>query len=312
MSTVLTIRIWTDDDSARVGDRANELVEVVERWTRAAEPWRAIRIHDGDAAHDVRQANETSHRNEVAGVLAGRRGAMLRVSLRTAVECWRFQGLTPSKGFVPLWLESWGRDHAGSGGRDYEIEGDAALTLGSAGPYCAMQSPVPSPDIDRVNEHVEENLERLLALLLDVASTLRPTAMKVFTDQGVYQPLNAHAIFFRDAEALLRDVRLLDRLWNQGLPGYQTAALHESRTTLDREMLHTWRDEAKQRALIEGLARVIHRARDVTAADVERIDWARFDNYEGDAGRLVLDYPHFVNSFVDDFYLELLEGTGQA
>lgn len=312
MSTVLTIRIWTDDDSSRVGDRSNELVETVERWTHAVEPWRAIRIQDGDAAPDVRQANETMHRDQVAGILAGRRGRALRVSLRTAVECWRFQGLTPSKGFLPLTVECWGRDHAGSGGRDYEIEGDAALTLGAAGPYCAVQSPGGRPDIDRVNEHVEENLERLLALLLDLANTLRPTAMKVFTDQGVYQPLNAHAIFFRDAEALLRDVRLLDRLWNQGLPGYQTAALRESRAKLDREMLHTWRDEVRQRALVESLSRVIPGARDVIADDVARIDWTRFDNYEGDAGRLVLEYPHFVNSFVDHFYLELLERAGQA
>lgn len=312
MSTVLTIRIWTDDDSSRVGDRLNELVDVVERWTRVTEPWRALRIHDGDAAEDMRPANESMRRGEVASVLAGRQGGTLRVSLRTAVECWRFQGLTPSKGFLPLWVESWGRDHAGSGGRDYEIEGDAALTLGSAGPYCVMQSAVPSPDIDRVNERVEENLERLLALLLDIATTLRPTAMKVFTDQGVYQPLNAHAIFFRDAEALLRDVRLLDRLWNQGLPGYQTPALRESRAKLDREMLHTWRDEGRQRALVEWLSRVIPRALDVTVHDVESIDWTSFDNYEGDAGRLILEYPHFVNAFVDHFYLKLLERAGQA
>jgi hypothetical protein len=42
---------------------------------------------------------------------------------------------------------------------------------------------------------------------------------------------------------------------------------------------------------------------------LDQIDWKLYDNLdrEGADGRFVLEYPHFVNAFIDHFYLDLLE-----
>lgn len=308
MSTELVIRIWTGDASGDTGQRLMQLVELVEDWKNTDEQWQKLCIHEDSLSNEVLNLSGPLTREELGAALEKHQGGgMLRISTRTALSCWRFHGMEANEGFLPIWVESWGREFAASGGRDYDVEGDAALALSSVGPYCALRSSTSDPSVNRINEHVEENLEKLLELLLAIADTLRPAAMKVFTDRGMYQPLNAHAVFFRDAEALLDDFRFLRRLWNEGLPGYQTAPLRNSLDQPDRDMLHGWRDEAAQRTLITRLNRVIHLAEHIGVDDLERIDWERFDSYEGTAGRMVLEYPHFINAFVDRFYLELLE-----
>ncbi|MCG8417540.1 MAG: hypothetical protein MJE77_06295 [Proteobacteria bacterium] len=245
--------------------------------------------------------------SELAERLPELKGDGLHLSTRIAAPCWRFPGETATKGSIILWVECWERSYATQDGRDYDVEGDAALMFESVGPFCALLSPGDHPNFDKVNRRVEDNLERLLDLLMSVANKLRPRSIKVFNDQGVYQPLNSHLVFFREAAVLLHDLHFLKRLWDEGLRGYNTPPLRESLSNLDRMALNLWRDEDAQLELLLQLKDRIDRTSQLDIGNIARLDWERFDNYEGDTGRIVLEYPDFMNSFLDQFYLALLD-----
>jgi hypothetical protein len=70
--------------------------------------------------------------------------------------------------------------------------------------------------------------------------------------------------------------------------------------------LHPWRELEASRTLSAHLADIINNIDHLNSSDLEYIDWQRYDNYEGQNGRVVLDYPYWVNSFLDRFYLDLL------
>lgn len=307
MSTELVVRIWADDtDGVSPGERLLQSIDVVESRSNGAHEWKGLVICDASSRELLRSPGALS-RAAIAKIVAEHPSPALHFSTRTTVSCWRFKGLEASREFVPLWVESWGRAYATSGGRDWDVEGDATLALGDVGPYCALVDGTDAPGVQQVNERVEENLEQLLDLVLDTANALQPSSMKGFSALALYHPLNAHFTFFRDVFALDRDLRFIRRLWEAGLPGYRTPPLRESQSELDRMAFHPWRDDNRQRALVARLASAVGHIRPLGNMDMAGRWSDRFDYFEGAAGRLVLEYPHFMNAFVDDFYLELMD-----
>lgn len=80
----------------------------------------------------------------------------------------------------------------------------------------------------------------------------------------------------------------------------------------DLPTLHYWRGAEASRALCAQLADVIDTGDHLTVQPSAQIDWRKYDSYEVQQGRAVLEYPYWLNSFLDRFYLDLFSSADQA
>lgn len=161
---------------------------------------------------------------------------------------------------------------------------------------------------------VEENLEELTDVLFAQVQALRPDSMKVYTDDGLYLPFNAHLAYYGSPAAVLDDLALLADAWEHGLPGYSTPPLKAWRPGEGGGDFHSWRDEQQQAALWRALGEALPAGGRVTA---EHVEWVyrhgSFSTYAVEAGdtqgKAVLNYPDFLDGFVDGFFLEVLRAA---
>lgn len=285
--------------------KIDRLLALLEQKAAGLQGWKGLTVRSSDLASKLLQLAGPLTRAEIAAALAVYQGQDVHLSVGASIPCWRFQGTAASEGFVPIWIETWGSDFLNGAGRLRVIEGDASFGIADSGPFIALLQPENDPHVAAVNRRVEENLERATDIILAIAGE-GSLALKTFSAQGLYQPLNAHLVFFREPGALIADLMLLKELWYNGLPGYRTEPLSHSVERPDRYALHPWRGLEASRALAVRLSDLIDRANTVTAATIEQFDWERYDTFNGKPGRAVLDYPFWVNNFLDHLYLDLL------
>ena len=315
MSTELTARLYFDAEP-RAPEVLVALTEAVEamrppagREDAVAESprWQGLKVLGTAGREVLHDQREPLERGAVAKGAARFTESRQKLSTRTAIPCWRFQGLTAQAGWSPVWVDAWGDEHGRVFGEDpRHIWGSAAVTLADAGPFVAVVDRQ-GPDVEQVNRRVEDNLEALTALVLDVAERLQPVSVKVFTDQGAYLPFNAHLAYYRSEEALLDDLRTIERVWRDGLPGHQVPPLAQQEDA-HSIAFHWWRNDEQRRRLWQALHGRLGRAGAVGPAQVRALlASGRFDTLTKGSGFAILDYPHVVNAFVDRFFLELLD-----
>lgn len=307
MSTELVIRIWNDE---KVNPRLQllKLIEVVENQGITQNNWKGLTVRASDLSEEPLQLPESLSSEQIADVLAKYEPHLdeLHFSIWAALPCWRFEGMTALQGFVPFWLETWGDVFANRLGRCKEVEGNATFSLTNSGHFIALIEPKNDPIVQQVNNCVEENIEQVTDLIFNIINQLNPSTIKAFTDQGLYQPLNTHLVFFRDASVLVNDLNFLKQLWEEGLPGYNTPPLCDSINQLDEYALHLWRTLESSQGIITKLSNLMSKIEHFDSLDLDKINWQLYDSFDSTSGRIILDYPHWVNSFLDHFYLDLI------
>src|SRR5205814_9140618 len=101
------------------------------------------------------------------------------------------------------------------------VEGAAQIDLDTAAPYWTAKEADLSSAASEYNARAQENLDDLTALIRSLAEAVSQSSVKVFTDYGWAFPWNAHCAFFSGPSAVIDDLKLIAKLWDQGAPGYQ-------------------------------------------------------------------------------------------
>jgi hypothetical protein len=159
---------------------------------------------------------------------------------------------------------------------------------------------------------VEQYLEQLTQLLLSLIKTLDPASVVVYTGDGMRHPLNAHALWFPNRAAILDCLALIALLWRDGCPAWKLKPLVQPESVNDSWALHEWRTDEQRRTLWQRLADNIEHYTSVSSDTVDRVlSGGKFDFYEAGEGLLLLNYPYFMNGFVDEFFLALLEASSR-
>lgn len=306
MATELTVRLYFDAEPASPEVFA-QLVEAIAAWGEANAPWQGLRV--SGPQRQVIHRDDTPLESGALTAASARFGdSAQQIASRISYRCWRFRGRTAEPGSSLAWVEAWG-DRYGEARREdvRRIWGSAAFTIADAGPYCAVIDDT-AAEVAAVNQRVEENLERLTKLIFGIVTAAKPAALKVFTDQGAYLPFNAHLAYYASEARLIDDVRLIADIWRRGLPDHQIPPLGEI-SDGGSIAFHWWRNAEARRRLATDLGSRITRVNTVSVEAVRHVlQSGRFDNYSAPVGFVVLDFPHFVNAFLDRFFLELLDG----
>jgi hypothetical protein len=132
--------------------------------------------------------------------------------------------------------------------------------------------------------------------------------MKVFTDQGLYLPFNAHVAYYREESAVLEDLQLIADVWERGLPAHNIAPLRQKCPDDMGPAFHHWRPPEQRERLWNELnvllpPKTLPAVRDIRAV----VSSGHFDSYEMPSGVTLLDYPHYINAFLTNSYLEIYE-----
>jgi hypothetical protein len=74
------------------------------------------------------------------------------------------------------------------------------------------------------------------------------------------------------------------------------------------QVLRNGRNSEARRRLMTALSARISRIEAIKVADVQRVlASGEFDNYSMSPGFMLLEFPHFLNAFLDHFFLRLLD-----
>ena len=131
--------------------------------------------------------------------------------------------------------------------------------------------------------------------------------MKVYTDKTMYLPFNAHMAYYRDESAVIDDLQLIADVWQHGLPSYNTAPLMLKPEKDMGAVFGRWRTAAQRESAWQKLNALLppnpcqppRTSERSGAAGVSTTTRCRLD--------LLLDYPHYMNAYLDRFYWEVLE-----
>lgn len=304
MATDLSIRFSFASPASP--DRFAALVQAVEGSAMARHAWKGFDVVTRrPLQYRSRHADAVTAEGVCAAARATALGSDESMASQTSLRCWRRDGADMVESAVVAFVEAWGDDFGRRNGEHLRMTGRAAITLSHAGPFVADIT-----DADaKYNDKVEANLEDLTALMIHLTNTLEPEWMKVFDDDGLYLPVNAHAAYFRNPEVVLGDIELLRDVWAAGLPLHRVEPLRTYAGGSQDGALHLGRTPDQRRALWERASAAL--AHVATVDDVQAIVASgRFDTLTKDDSFIVLEYPHYVNAFVDRFYLEILEHAG--
>lgn len=305
MATEVTVRLYFDPEPelARV---FAQMVEAISTWGESNAPWQGLRV-SGPQRQVIHRRDEEMQSDAVIADAARFGDGSQQLSSRISFRCWRFHGRTAELGSSLAWVEAWSDGYAQVRGEDARrIWGSAAFTIADCGPFCA-EIAAEDAATAAVNERVADNLERLTALIFRIVETVKPASLKVFTDQGAYLPFNAHLAYYASEARVLEDLRLINHVWHQGLPGHQIPPF-ESIVDGKSVAFHWWRNDEQRRKLAAAIGGRLVRANDVDEDDVRRVVASgNFDTYSAPTGFVLLDYPYFMNAFLDRFFITLLE-----
>jgi hypothetical protein len=309
MATGLDIRFWTDDQ-LYMDEKFSRMVELVSKWPQIIDDWQELQIVDKNIQNVVLNITDPLSSDDIQQVVRGYNSSTYHLVTGRGFKCWRFKGLQAIPGFLRVQVESWGRDYARRHGRDYRIEGDAALSIQKVGPYCVLLNSTDLPSVQEVNHKVEENLEKLTDLLFSIIDGIKPNSMKVFVDEADYLPFNAHMAYYRDEDLIIKDIELIDEVYQKGMPSYRIKPLKVIDPAGGETALHPWRNEQARRTLQQRLAASLPKLPGVTKESIRHvISSGEFDNYTMPIGVTILEYPDFMNALLDRFYLAVLNAS---
>jgi hypothetical protein len=312
MSTEIVVRFYFGESPPEMDDLLCRIARVFSEWPQASGAFSPLRdVGAGPRSSPGRRPDSLSV-EQLCHSVTGRRNPAELLSTTSSFNCWRFQNGRAEPGSVGLWLEAWGdawvRDHH----EDERIGGRAALSIFDCGPFNALIGRPEIENLNEINSRVAENLDALTGLLFRLVEALNPRAMKVFTDQGLYLPFNAHMSYFRDESVIVDDLFFISEIWAKGLPEHHIAPVREARKEDMRPVFHGWRTPEQRENLWRRIDALLPRLESLSAEDARgAISGNRLDRFDMPTGMTVLDYPYYLNAFVDRIYTDALTGSAR-
>lgn len=307
MSTEIVAKFYFEDERVpSAEDTICRMAHVLDEWPERNGEFYGFKVLARNR-HTVTIRNDRDlSADELCRCVAGHSTADALLSTATSIRCWRFGEGRPEYGSVGVSLEAWGEAW-----RTYHYEhprlgGDAALWVLNCGPFC---TPIDAAEEAHreINRHVEENLDMLTGLFFRLVEALNPWSMKVFTDEGLYLPVNAHLAYYRDVAGVLKDIELMAEVWERGLPRHHIGPILHHRADDIKRSFHSWRSPSQQEKLWQSLGTLLPQRIGLSPDTVRNVlATGRFDTYTMPAGFAVLEYPDFLNAFLDRFYLAVL------
>lgn len=213
-------------------------------------------------------------------------------------------------GAVASSLDAWDDAMACRAHRPGREEGEAEITVWNFDVLCVPSSAFSDAGRKDELENREGVLEALTEGLISVIDRMHPASVKVFTDATIAYPFNAHFAYYASEGVLIDDLKFIADLWEHGDSHWGLPPLKECEGDL-RKYFGSLRPKEVSGNLWLHLQSTIHAASFVDAAMIkEELQSQNHDYFSRRDGFAVLDYPFFMNAYIDPFYLGVLRRAG--
>lgn len=299
MSIELDTRIWFSD--SELLDRFKTLLLTIDSWSEVAGLWDGLRIVDAQSSRSntVFQSRDEMSTEEILLVVKNYAN-LSTVKISTGRPIQYFQKNKPeTTALTRLGVSVWSNLYATKYGELIDIEGNGEIFVQSVDPYVTAVN----AGVLGQNSAVEKNLEFLTNLLQEVSKLGLVTKFKTFSDAGMKLPFNAHFVFYRDINQVIDDRKFLNNIWKNGIKSYDLEPLSKLASNQTDFVFHEWRNQQTTEKLVKNMNEFFGGKTNFDLSFDQIKQSGIFDTYESNKGFMVLDYPYFMNAFLDKFYL---------
>lgn len=305
-------------DAPPPGDLFCTIAQALAEWEQGNNKFLYFRVARDDGHARVVDKKGEFTLEELLKAARGMNDPAYELYTRASYRCWWDEDGKVEDLNTALMLFTQGTDWFRFANIDHRLEGLTRLTF-IASPYDELPSDNDPhhEEINRyteeVNRHIEENLETLSEFLMSLALTVGASSMKIFRDDVFHMPLNASFAYYRDAQALLDELRFISEIWENGLPAYEIGALKDGNAKdLERVIYENryaeWAGRKWRDRLMDDLKTLLPIKAMPTEEDVERVlKSGRHDYYNVGDGFAVQDYPYYMNCMQDRFFVDVLK-----
>jgi hypothetical protein len=310
MSLELDVRLWWDGSDLSTSERFEKTLGAFESWRGGQVEWTSAVLRKAVPGNKIKSLEGPLTTAQVLGLFPEDTTEDYYITAYSYMPCWRFSKEGISDEFVPIALSGWGNNYGTGFNFDRRFEGQAQFSVLNSGPFFGVmdresQDFLPTEQ----NAKVEENLERLMEVLQTITLHAEPTVWMAFSDEGSsYLPLNAHAAWFENPAKLLQVVQAFKA---------DLSAVNASQRLQPIESLdelrgtgygHSFRAGAAEAQILKRLQKIATSPKAAHAMALDEVlNKGKYDFYEFEEGLILLDFPFFLNSFLDEFVLDLLE-----
>lgn len=312
MATELDSRLWFSE--SQVSEVFLKLIHIVSENKICSNEWKNLVIKEAvPGKTSFEQTGEVSL-GELKKIASNFNTSSTKLTIYVPIECWRFAGLKSEYEHVMMAVSCWGRDYGSNIGFDQEIEGNAQISVLSAGPYCAIENDDGKSELEKVNLHVAENLENLISLFQDISLKASPQKILTFSDAGQYILSNVHMSYFSRYEDIKTSILHFMSIMRDGLVNYNLKPMAKADPAGDSFLFHEWRSVEQRHALKSSLEQVNitgYKVNNEGIRDVLQSGKYDFFDREEDESLLVLNYPYFMNAFIADFFVDVIKSSAK-
>jgi hypothetical protein len=232
-----------------------------------------------------------------------------RVTMQSQMPCWRFTGHIAERAFVPIAFSFWGKEFGKTIGFDQAQAGHGQLSILQSSPYFGtVDAKATEAQAQLRYDRVEDNLKALLDLLMQLTTRTKPTKWLAYnSDAAPKVAIHASAGWFANSDVILDSVAETLEMLRLGRPKDRLPAVANLDGVQGTGYQHPYRSATDAQTLLLGLQAAAAHGLAPNAAHLQQvIDRDMIDLIPLGIGHIFLDYPFFLNSFLDGFILEAI------
>jgi len=294
-------------DARSPGELFSKIVQALAQWKPASGKFEDFDVERESSHNRVVSLRGEFGLEELLHAASGMNDPEFMLGVDTSYRCWwdseDGNGMEQRDSLLSIYTT--GVDWHKWANIDLRIRGQVEMYFHLA-PYNELMAGT-NPRQDEINQYVEMNLISMSDFMLSMAQKLDATSMKIYQEDMLQIPLNAHLAYYRDTQALQDDLRFIAEIWKRGLPPYSLGPVKDGNPE-DLERVVYRRDEAWKDRMMNALSELLPIKAMPTAEDVRAVLHSRRHDYcDRNEGFAVLDYPFYMNSMLDRFYIEVLK-----
>jgi hypothetical protein len=314
MSSTIELRLF-GDEKAPPASSMRKLAHAVSAWPRFDGSWRDLWAWQGAARNRVAAEASPMSSDCLEERACALDGPDRKLAAGCSIPFWIFGDKPPEMGRLRLQVNAWGPQYGDPRFRDPQLDGFASILIERAGPlYAALGPRAVHHDVYTINTRVQENVDAVLQLIDILHEWMSLTSIKVFDDNGLALPFNAHFAYYRDPPAVARDLRYLSRVWEEGLPWWypDDPPMKSLDTRAHAIYWHLLRSDSERERLRGRLALLLPHASQLSDESVRDVlvDRSVPIPMLATSGRLDFYHPQFmINHFIDEGLLAVLSAA---
>jgi hypothetical protein len=310
MSLELDIRFWWDEEINPAQGIAS-MLQVFEKWSGGEINWESANVRQHFPVNEIASLGAHPSASRLLEALKRHDSSDLKINVYGSFPCWRFSEGEPISGAIPVAIACWGKDY-GKKMEDWDtsMQGHAQFCLLNSRPFFGvLHSDTQEFPFHDLNAKIQENLDSLLQLLQIFISDLHPLQWLAFSDDGsTYLPIHAHAGWFATQHQLLQVANIFMDILKRGDARNGIPPIASLSVPSLRDYLNSMLPKDRSMELFQRMKAIAAMQASANEGGLQRLlDSKKFDYFDYQSGLILLDFPFFLNAFLDEFFLALLE-----